>query len=297
MPAGSYMRMTFHDLRNPGYFTQRCEYSGFAVVAPERVRYIGKVGKEHMDHSLPVVNLCHSGHRADGRPFPDTYTSFSSSVLLIYYAFLQNPHQVKSVMESFSLSVTIEKTECHGLFFRCMKHFPLGCVAIPPSASCRGCSSCSVLPYRILQIGEDTIIRDNSYVGFEKYNRTDPRTTLLQVTIETNMHCMDIQHIPSTEYGERCRLFLLTGGEEMYQGTSFRIGNDTIRWVNGIPCVLPGRSLSPKKQGISEIEGNCVHLVTNIRLACDRFFTNEGLLAFIFGKNTVLECKSKQFIY
>ena len=60
VPAGSYMRMTFHDLHKPGYFTQRCEYSGFAVVAPERVRYIGEVGKEHMDHSLPVVNLCHS---------------------------------------------------------------------------------------------------------------------------------------------------------------------------------------------------------------------------------------------
>ena len=289
VPAGSYMRMTFHDLRNPGFFTQRCEYSGFAVVAPERVRYIGEIDREHMDHSMPVINLCHSGQRADGRPFPDTYTSFSSSVLLIYYAFLQNPHQVKSVRESFSLSVTVEQTECRGLFFRCMNKFPLGCVAIPPSSTCSGCSSCQGFPYRIFQIGDDTSIRVNSYVGFAKYNLytktkalwgIDAGATLLQVAIETNMHCIDIQHIPSTEYGERCFLFLITGGEEMIQGTSFRIGNDRIRWVNGIPCVPPGRSLFNNRQGISEIEGNCVHLVTNIRLACDRFFTNEGLFAF-----------------
>ena len=132
---GSYMRMTFSELQNPGYYTQNCEYSGFAVVEPDRVRYIGEVGKLHMDHSLPVVTLCHSGYKKDGTPFPHTYSTFYSSIIIVYFAFLHNSAEAATVQETFSMTVHIEKTQCVGYIFRCQIPNEIGCAIIPPDTT------------------------------------------------------------------------------------------------------------------------------------------------------------------
>ena len=222
---GSYMRMTFSDLQNPGYYTQNCEYSGFAVVEPDRMRYIGEVGKLHMDHSLPVVTLCHSGYKKDGTPFPHTYTTFYSSIIIVYFAFLHNPTEAAKVQNTFSMNIHIERTLCAGYFLKCQIPVRFGCTRIPPGTPLHSQASsqlsCDKRTKKYFSTFYKLATRNYSHIA---YIATSSVLETISIHIYTDHTCFDVQYIPSYKVGEICSM--------MIQPTTGRYQSSDIYKVN-----------------------------------------------------------------
>ena len=299
---GSYMRMTFSDLQNPGYYTQNCEYSGFAVVEPDRVRYIGEVGKLHMDHSLPVVTLCHSGYKKDGTPFPHTYTTFYSSIIIVYFAFLHNPTEAVKVQSTFSMNIHIERTLCAGYLMKCQEPHTLACTEIPPEVPMRRRRSfeaaCSGrlrqfpgIPFYLFATRNYAEIK---YLRMFKGHIT-PEIPLsrrsretIHAQVYTDASCMDVQFLPSIKRGEICTLSIQTTAGGAQAGDMYKVHRYTKTKEADTCRKEKFQEMKGKKMKFfSGIDG-CMHLSATVGLQCLSRFNKRG-------RRYILQCTCNSF--
>ena len=203
-----YLNMRLLSVYNPGYYTEDCVYSGFALVPTERLTYLSTHGQALMDHAFPVLTFCNSGTRLDRSPFPDNYTSSSSSVLLVYYAFVATRGQVAGVVQQFEMVLDITEIDCFGVFINCDQSTVQSNTEIPVG-SVRGQQGCKSpynrYPVRYTHLyNRIAVCSTQSQPPITRYDSLPHYHNHVEVYLHTG--CLVLQMYPSPYRGQGCTL-------------------------------------------------------------------------------------------